>query len=253
MKGFSFHRLLALALLLLTLCGCSASGPERDPAAVPTPAAAGSSVPEAPAPTEPPIPDWLADAPVPDFLDPDQQELFLRAQAAASFLMGCEAASVDLDFPLFDGTMPEITAWETVTLDNGQTYLVSAGRYAQWDDFAAMLDGLFTPAYQQELLTTEMGDGTLLPRFTELEDGRMACLDVSRGSSLEYDWCDTPDSFELVSRSEEEILFDLVGHYADLTAEPDTQGLRPQYTQHYPIRMEHTDRGWRFSEFHVPY
>ncbi len=248
MKRLRFLRLPVLMLLLLALCACAPSGSEPAPAATPAPEAS-----QAPASTEPPIPDWLSDEPVPDFLDPEQQDLYCRARAAASFLMGCDTIRVDLDFPLSDGTTPEIAAWETVTLDNGQTYLLSAGRYQRWEDFQAMLDGLFTPEYQEELLWTENLDGEGFPLFTSTPDGRMCFIDASRGSDLEYDWCDTPDSFELVSQTEDELVFDLVGHYADLTAEPDAQGRRPEYTQRYPIRMERTGEGWRLAEFHIPY
>ena len=47
--------------------------------------------------------------------------------------------------------------------------------------------------------------------------------------------------------------FYLVGHYADLTVQPDETGARPLSTERWPIRMERTADGWRVSEFHVPY
>ena len=60
-------------------------------------------------------------------------------------------------------------------------------------------------------------------------------------------------TFELVSQSEDAVEFYLVGHYADLTVQPDETGARPLSTERWPIRMERTADGWRVSEFHVPY
>ena len=197
--------LLAAGLaLVLGACAAPAAGPPTPPAEV-TPAST-----EAPAPAEPPIPDWMADQPVPEFLDAEQQDLFRRAFAAANFLMGPVKASVE-DFPLEDGSMPELGEYETVGLDGGWIYLVAQGRYARWADFQAMLDG------------------------------------------LEYGWADVPDTYELVSQSEDAVEFYLVGHYADLTVQPDETGTRPLSTERWPIRMERTADGWRVSEFHVPY
>lgn len=205
---------------------------------------------------EPPIPDGLAEEPVPDFLSPEQQELFRRARAAAGFLMGCETASVD-DFPLADGSRPDQSgAYETVTLENGWTYLVSRGRFQRWEDFQSMLDGLFTRPYQEELLTAEMEEGGKLPLFTSTGDGCLCFLDLSRGSSLEYGLCGAPDRFTLVRRTEDEIVFELVGHYVELEEGDATSAALPaagEYTKSYPIHMERTDQGWRFSEFHVAY
>ena len=259
---------LALVLLLSACTGREAAGSpppgasggspaataELTPAPAAEPTATPSSAPEwEPDPNaEPPIPDWMADQPVPDFLNPEQQNLFLRAFSAANFLMGCNTMAVD-DYPLADGSEPDRNSYETVTLDNGYTYVLSVGRFARWDDFEAMLDSIFTPAYKEELLVSEMSDGTTIPLFTSTEDGRLCYLDASRGSNLEYDWADTPDTYELVSQSGSAVEFNLIGHYADLTAEPDGEGARPIYTTAYPIRMEHTDHGWRVSEFHLPY
>lgn len=235
------------AALLLALCACAPAPAEPAPTPTPEPT---------PAPVlavEPPIPEWLAEEPVPDFLDAEQQALFVHARAAASFLMGCSTTTVD-DFPLADGSLPGNTTWESVELENGWTYLISCGRYRQWDDFQAMMDGLFTKAYREELLKTEFMDGTVCPKFTATEDGRMCYLELDRGSSLEYGWCDTPDSFELVSQTEDEVVFNLIGHYAVLeTGEDGMPNPVDETTEAYPIRMERTQAGWRVAEFHVAY
>lgn len=234
----------ASAALLLALCACAPAPAEPTPTPTPEPAPVLAA--------EPPIPDWLRDEPVPEFLDAEQQALFVHARAAASFLMGCETSNVDT-FPLPDGSLPDMNNYETVELD-GRIYLVSCGRYSRWDDFRAMMDGLFTEAYREELLNEKFMDGTVCPKFTSTQDGRMCYLELSRGSSLEYGWCDTPDSFELVSADGDEIVFNLVGHYAVLEAGEDGMpNPMDETTQAYPIRLELTDAGWRVAEFHVAY
>lgn len=242
------RRLIPVLLLVSLLTACGGQGPQATPSA--TPAPTSTPVPQA---AEPPILDWMADQPVPEFLDAEQQDLFLRAFSAANFLIGCSTSSVD-EYPLTDGTLPERGDYETVTLDNGWPYLVAQGRYAQWADFQAMLDSVFTPEYQEELLWTESLDGERFPTFTSTEDGRLCFLDAGRGSSLEYGWADTPDTYELVSRSEDAVEFDLIGHYAILEdetgGEPTVSGIT---TERYPIRMERTAAGWRVAEFHLPY
>lgn len=101
---------LLAAGLALVLGACTAPAAEAPtPPAEVTPASTEvtPASTEAPAPAEPPIPDWMADQPAPAFLDAEQQDLFRRAFAAANFLMGPVKASVE-DFPLEDGSMPEL-------------------------------------------------------------------------------------------------------------------------------------------------
>lgn len=243
-----------LAAVLLTACGSQTP--------VPTPTPSPSSPPSgfpAPEPTpepvlaeEPPLMDWAEEQPVPEFLDEEQQNLLLRAYSAAGFLMGCSTGTVE-EYPLADGSLPALDGGETVTLDNGWTYRVAQGRYARWDDFQAMLDGIFTPEYQQELLWQESADGERIAVFTRTEDGGMCFIQADRGSDLEYDRAGIPDTYELVSQSEEELVFLLVGHYAVLESDGRESEPADVTTRTYPIRMERTDAGWRVAEFHVPY
>ncbi len=246
-------KLLSMLLLALLLTACGSQKPESSPQPpAPEPTQSAGTEPEQEGAEEPPVQDWVADQPVPDFLDAEQQDLFLRAYSAANFLMGCSTGNVE-DYPLADGSELNRGEYETVTLDNGQTYLVAQGRYARWGDFEAMLDSIFTPEYKEVLLWTESVDGAYFPIFAETQDGRMCFIEADRGSDLEYNWADTPDTYELVSQSEEAVEFYLIGHYADLTEPPDETGARAIYTREYTIRMEHTADGWCVAEFHLPY
>lgn len=64
-----------------------------------------------------------------------------------------------------------------------------------------MLDGIFTPAYQEELLWTENMDGERFPIFTADGEGRTCFLELERGSSLEYGWADVRTPMSMVSRA----------------------------------------------------
>ncbi|MEQ2443909.1 hypothetical protein WMO64_10590 [Pseudoflavonifractor sp. CLA-AP-H29] len=245
--------LLLLALLLTACSGQTVESSTQSPGPEPTQttpsASTGSGLVAA---EEPPILDWMADQPVPGFLDEEQRDLFLRAYSAANFLMGCSTGNVE-EYPLADGTMPQRGEYEKLTLDNGWTYLVAQGRYARWADFKAMLDSVFTPEYQEELLYQEDGDGERIPVFTETPDGGMCFIQADRGSDTEYDWADMPDTYELVSMSDDAVEFSLIGHYAVLGEDGGEIAVQGIITREYPIRMERTADGWRVAEFHLPY
>lgn len=197
--------------------------------------------------TEPPLTEWVLRQPVPDFLSEEQRQLFLHAYCAASeFLNG----SGGLDsFPLKDGSQPSIE-YETVEID-GRIYTLAQGRYRRWEDFEAMMDGLFTPEYKRELIGIDSEYG---PIFCPTEDGQLCYLDGGRGSDIFYDGIET-DTYELVSQTEEELCFNLIGHYTEWDYDPETdQEIQGEpYTQSYPIRMVRTVQGWRVAEIHVPW
>lgn len=251
--------LLASLALSAALTGCTqpvqpTAGATAAPTPIPTAAAPAPTAAPAPALNEPPLDNFVREQPLPDFLTGEQQQLFLHAFQAAQFLMGCSTSNVECDYALEEPI--DWNGYETVEMGD-YIYTISQGYFRQWEDFQAMLDSLFTPEYQEELLNSPLGDGSTLPLFISTGDGRLCFLEADRGSDLEYGWSDTPDSYELVSQSEEEIVFHLIGHYADLeTSELDADGIphpTGEYTTAYPIRMVNTGGGWRFSEFHLPY
>ncbi|MFQ7854932.1 MAG: hypothetical protein ACLRIS_07215 [Flavonifractor plautii] len=61
-----------------------------------------------------------------------------------------------------------------------------------------------------------------------------------------------PDTYELVSQSGDAVEFYLVGHYADLTVQPDETGARPLSTERWPIRMERTPAAGGCRNFTYP-
>ena len=180
---------------------------------------------EAEALSEPPLTEEDWDEPLPNFLDEEQQALYLRAKAI---------------FPVFSG--------ETTLIDSlfggegtgqafqlaGRWYHISTGRYRQWADFMEMMRSIFTEEYIAELTGAE----TDSPAFFE-KDGLLCYLEGARGSRFGYQ---EPDEFRLTEETEEEVSFDLIGHYLPV-------GGGEIYTESYPIRMVRTEAGWRIAEF----
>ena len=175
--------------------------------------------------SEPPLTEEDWDEPLPDFLDEEQQALYLRAKAI---------------FPVFSGDTTNIDSMfggeaggESFEQD-GVRYCISTGRYRQWADFMEMMRSIFTEEYIAELTGAE----TDSPAFFE-KDGLLCYLEGARGSRFGYQ---EPDEFQLTEETEEEVSFDLIGHYLPV-------GGGEIYTESYPIRMVRTEAGWRIAEF----
>ncbi len=175
--------------------------------------------------SEPPLTEEDWDEPLPDFLDEEQQALYLRAKAI---------------FPVFSGDTTNIDSMfggeaggESFEQD-GVRYCISTGRYRQWADFMEMMRSIFTEEYIAELTGAE----TDSPAFFE-KDGLLCYLEGARGSRFGYQ---ESDEFQLTEETEEEVSFDLIGHYLPV-------GGGEIYTESYPIRMVRTEAGWRIAEF----
>ena len=210
---------LLAAGLALVLGACAAPTAETPtPPAEVTPAST-----EAPAPAEPPIPDWMADQPVPAFLDAEQQALFLRAYSAASFLMGCSTSGVD-SYP-WTAAIRQAGGHETVTpgqrldLSGGPGAVRPVGGLPSWPCWTAS-----SPRRTRRSCCGRRIWTGAIPHLHRRWGGPDMLPGAGQGSSLEYGWADVPDTYELVSQSETLWSFYLVGHYADLTVQPDETG-----------------------------
>lgn len=190
--------------------------------------------------TEPPLNEWALKQPIPEFLNEEQRQLFLHAYCAHSTFLCGYPAGID-SFPLADGSEPDVYSYETVEID-GETYTLAHGRYRQWKDFQTMMDGLFTSEYQSQEISWDHA-------FRSTEDGLLCYLDTGIGSDPFYQGNET-DTYELVSQTEDEIRFNLIGHYTEWDYEKEVWG--EPYTVPHFIRMVRTDRGWRVAEMNVP-
>ena len=201
---------------------------------------------------EPPLSqDDLARA-VPDFLTPEQQQLYRRACSFYTHLFGGETGAVEYSEWLEEGAAPLPEEREQVDI-GGYTYWVSYGLYADYARFDAVRASLFTDEFWQ---ARNALDESGTPIFTEHE-GRLCYLDMSRGSGY-YRNSAFPDTFTLVSESEEEIVFTVRGYYLEVwppegTSQEEWDAYRQENfagTLSFTLRLVNTPEGWRFDQFY---
>ena len=176
---------------------------------------------------------------VPGFLTEEQQTLYRKARTAYA-----EFTLVATGF----GT----TEWTPVMVEEyDNSFCVGNGSITTWKDYETAMLGLFTPDYLEELnlTVTELEDGTTL-RYAHFADyqGQLAFSDGARGSNITYLG---PDTFELISQTEDEIRFYVIGTYQDYVENEAGELVQEgEITQQkYEIVLTHTENGWRFSKF----
>lgn len=180
---------------------------------------------------------------VPDFLSADQQMLYRKASNVYSHLFGCSTDSVEyretLDY--------NIGEYEHFGNETGGVYCISQGRYCNWNDFEKLVLSVFT----EDFFITKNR-----MRFIEHE-GKLAFVDAARGGAEFYNH-NFEDDFELISKSDDEIIFYVIGHYSQMRPlkgesfeERDVRvATRWEVTDKFTIRMLKTESGWRFDQFY---
>ncbi len=193
---------------------------------------------------EPPLDERSLTLAVPDFLTSEQQTLYLHAERLCRLLCGGDTEEIDY----FDADHGSHESSGETFEHGGYTYVVSNGRYRMWDDFINTVYSLFTDEFWKTINKND--------RYMEY-NGNLAYVAMARGSGYslnEY----FPDEFRLVSKSETEIRFVLIGHYTPFwstaeMSEGEAQEYRKntcEYTIEFPITLVLTEDGWRFAEFH---
>ncbi len=232
--------LLCCILLAFSVTGCtgesSSSGSSSEPSSSQTQLQEDPVDPETAAALELVA---EADCEVPDFLTEEQQTLYRKAYTAYK------------QFALYTDGFGS-TEWSPVTVEEyDNSFCVGNGSITTWKDYETAMLGLFTPDYLEELnlTVTELEDGTTL-RYACFADyqGQLAFSDGARGSNNAYI---PPDTFELISQTEDEIRFYVIGTYH--AEEENEEGMlvwTDETTQKkYEIVLTHTENGWRFSQF----
>ena len=180
-----------------------------------------------------------ADCEAPDFLTEEQQALYRKAYTAYK------------QFALYTDGFGS-TEYNPVTVEEyDNSFYVGNGSITTWKDYETAMLGLFTSDYLEELnlTVTELEDGTTL-RYAHFADyqGQLAYSDGARGSNNAYI---PPDTFELISQTEDEIRFYVIGTYH--AEEENEEGMLvwtdETIQQKYEIVLTHTENGWRFSKF----
>ena len=272
-NGFQF---LTAAVLLAFVTSCAPAAPSSsgevspvpsvaEPAITPAPSMVEPTVvppptPAEPTPTpvpaldfskEPPLDEFSASIAVPDFLTPEQQDLYRRAHCLYLNLFGVTSANVD-----HLGEAPrQIGSSDTVVIDE-MTYTFSYGRYRKWADFDALVHAVFTEKFWNEHNNFVSAVGKPWILFREY-NGALCYLETQKGQGDYYNG-NFPDEFRVEKQTEEEISFTLIGHYSPVwpkegeTSEERNARLEREfeYTLEFPIRMVLTENGWRFDEFH---
>ncbi len=196
---------------------------------------------------EPPLTEYELSLAVPEFLTEEQQMLYRRARNVYLHVFGNSTSSVEysetLDYPLEN--------YESFQNEIGWRYMISQGRYQNWDDFMALVLSVFTEEFfdyhnrSQEYINY---------------NGKLVYVDAASGGVSEYN-CNFDDKFRLVSKTDTEIVFELIAHYSYIwPREGETFDERDkrvtsgwEWTDKYTIRMVLTDSGWRFDEFYNPF
>lgn len=188
---------------------------------------------------------------VPDFLDEEQQILYRKAFSLIYYRSVPTYRSMEFADSLnyYIGKYNIIKPYG----DNSGNYRISQGRYQNWEDFIALLHSVFTEEFASEAFYLNS------PRSSYYNyNGKLAEIDASGIWNKDYN-PNFKDKFELISKTDSEIVFNLIGHYSSFyPKEGETNEERKarietswEWTQEFTIRMVMTESGWRFDEFHV--
>lgn len=254
---------LSLALSgLLMACQTSSPLPSASKIPISTVPVESSALPETSIPTnsdipqegntnppldEPPLDENALGIVVPDFLSAEQQDLYRRANSLYVHMLG---SSIEYSETYDTDTFPP-NEYETVQIGDS-IYLISQGRYSNWDNFNNVVHSIFTSEFWDSYNT--LSNGQLF--YTEY-DGMLCFLDTSKGIGYFYN-DNFPDEFRLEEKTDSTIMFTLIGHYSLLggtegeTVEQRENRLFTEYdyTLEFPIKMILTQSGWRFDEFY---
>lgn len=181
---------------------------------------------------EPPLPETFLEnltVPVPDFLDAEQRNLFLRAEAVFPALAGRPEILRNYP-PDSEPVVPE--EWPEV-----EGYFPLGGRYARYADFEAMALSIFTDEYFEYLNVTRSPMGE--PYFRDV-DGWTYYLDVGVGGS------EILVDYELIESTADRLLFRQINRFGNSRPEEDVTAYDVFAAE---IEMLRGEDGWRVNAF----
>lgn len=186
-------------------------------------------------------------APVPDFLDEEQQLLYRQAYALYYSLF--PASNEFQHFLPAQGVVEPAEGVER----HGVTYAPEYGRFNRWDDFERAVLSVFT----QDAWDAKNGPHATggAPVYIGV-DGRTYYIPYGR-SGGDYNGY-FPETFRLVSRTDDAIEFVMTGYYTNWGELPgetfeEWQARQEEweYAIDFPMRLVKTADGWRFDQFHL--
>ncbi|MHB8097144.1 MAG: hypothetical protein ACYDEI_05795 [Erysipelotrichaceae bacterium] len=200
---------------------------------------------------EPPLTNEELSKQVPNFLNEDQQYLFIKMRSVYQRLFSGSSGIAYGDIYGFGNE------YDHFKIDN-QTYISNTtGRYRNYEDFERMIKSLFVDEFW-DARNTENYKNEEYPLYTNCDD-KLCYIDFDGSGGFAYN-NNFEDEYELISKTENEISFYTIGHYSwryqfkDETIEQRDQRLKDEYeyTKKFLITLISTEDGWRFSEFSDP-
>lgn len=200
---------------------------------------------------EPPLSGQDLQMPAPDFLPEDLQLLYRRACKMMIIRIGTYAIDVTDYFPC-DTPDTSLTYWDQLTID-GKSYAPALNHYQSWELFYSTLDSIFTKDFMEN---SYLASGNTV--YFRPVEGRLYYLPTERGFAPGYEQDTTKMDFVLLQETPDRIDIQVTVTYAvGETANPAFRqawldGLVSN-TETYTISLQREERGWRFSQFDVPF
>lgn len=188
-----------------------------------------------------PLDEYAQAAPVPDFLDSDQQLIYRQAYTMYDHIFGPNTEEVD--------NWPGGSGYQGGGAVDG--YVPATGLYHNWSDFEEAVLSVFTREFWDA--RNNWGDGS--PVYTNI-DGQLYYIAAARGNTGNNTYF--PETFRLVDQTEDAVSFTVTAHYTEHPGDVPPEGWdaylrsRWDYSIEFPIRMVRTEQGWRFDEFYCP-
>ena len=223
------------------------SGDPATPVPTASPQAVQPTATPAPQPTEPPV----EPSAVPSTGDAsgDGQEYtdlsFLTEEQQQLYTTACE-----MGYGLYGmgGNLMNLLSYRPVTDSEGfrVTVMENYELYdASYDTFSGQIHQIFT---DNCLNATDYAIKFIDYDGNVAVDGWMTD-EMVEGTTIQVNEA-YPDTYRLVSSTEDEVTFTLISHY-DRNGWNDIDDPMDVYTIEYPIRLVDTDSGWRVDEFHT--
>ena len=247
------NTIIFVLLLAGTLSSCRSDPPDVNSSLSPLPSHTAFEVTELPDINlcqEPPLTQEDLDQPVPEFLEPELQQLYRRTHNVYNNLF-VETTNCEYGYTFEPGTFPEE---QTETFEeNGLLYRYSKGRYKDWEDFEALVHSVFTDQLFQSLNDLEGYDSDLY----QDRDGKLCFVDLIKPNAHTRNY-NFQDTFVLLEQTEDIVRFNVIGYYSfpyPLKGESTSQRnarLRAgyEYTEEFELVMVNTEEGWRFDTFY---
>lgn len=185
-----------------------------------------------------------------DFLTDEQITIYKTASILYPMFQGMPTEIDNLHLSLLGADMDTIIAYlvgqettiprNSYTID-GVSYQVAIGEYTTLSNLKELCLSVFTESYFDSLNCPD----EKISVFKEI-DGRLYYLDTAKGGAFGYVPDEYPDTYELTSRTDTEICFNIIGYYKS------SGGGDPIYSVYryvFPVTMVLQDDGWRFSRF----